>query len=137
MISTDDLAQVNDLFSRYFWLIDEAQGEPWSALFTEDGVLEEPGRDPVRGRAALAAVAAQVKQAFGRGMRHTYSNLVCDYEGPDRDRIAAKLYSHVTLYETLSGTFGMALIRARLVRQADGWKIERSTVEFLTPKAAG
>jgi hypothetical protein len=134
MISTDDWVQINDVVSRYFWAIDEADGPAWAQLWTEDGVLMEPGRQAVRGHAALTETAGMVKQHFGRGMRHTVSNLVCDYAGEDRDRVTAKFYSHVTLYEQLSGTFGMALCQAEFVRQGGAWKIASNTVDFLVPK---
>jgi hypothetical protein len=136
MIDLEDWAAVNDVLSRYVWAIDAADGEAWAALWTEDGVLGGADREPVRGRAALAGVARGIARYHG-GMRHLYSNLLCEYLGAGRDRVEARFYSHVTLHKAFSGKgYGMALCRAELVREGGRWLIASNDLDVRGPKGA-
>ena len=134
MISTDDWAGINDAISRYCWNVDASDGPAWAALWTEDGVLTGMTPEPLVGRAALTAMADGIKGVFGRGMRHFYSNLVCDY-GANKDEVKAKFYNMVSLYLDHSGIMGMAICHATFVRQSGEWKVKTNDVELLTPKA--
>jgi hypothetical protein len=136
MIGLDDWAAVNDVLSRYIWLIDTADGPGWAALWTEDGLLTGHGPAPARGRAALADVARSTGH-YGGGMRHLYSNLICEYADTGRDRINARFYSHVSLHGAFADQqFGMALCQAELVRQDGRWKIARNHLDIRGPKGA-
>ncbi|MCK2221092.1 nuclear transport factor 2 family protein [Actinomadura sp. ATCC 31491] len=48
-------AEVEQFYAAHFHLLDEGRAEEWALTFTDDGVFHPPGgREPVRGRAALA-----------------------------------------------------------------------------------
>jgi hypothetical protein len=131
MIEAGDWAAIHDVLSRYVWLIDGGDHEGWAALWTEDGVLT--GRGEVRGRAALAALAATQTGKYGGDMRHLMSNLDCSY-AESRDVVRARFYSHVSLLGVHAEDYGIALCHAELVRQGGEWKIRANDLDIRGPK---
>jgi ketosteroid isomerase-like protein len=127
MIDKDDLAAVNELVASYCWAVDEADGAGYAALWTEDGELVGATPQPLKGHAALAGMASGMT---GTGMRHLYSNLICEYAGGGRDQIKAKFYNYVATYSGQPGLVAMAVCHADLVRQGGGWKIKTNNVSI-------
>jgi Asp/Glu/hydantoin racemase len=76
-LSVEDREEIRQLYAAYGWAIDYngGQGQDWAGCFTEDGVLEIPGRRVV-GRRALAAFANETYADTGGLMRHWYTNLL-------------------------------------------------------------
>lgn len=70
---------VRDTLARYTWAGDGGRVDELAATFTADGVLEIRGRQPVRGRAAIAEMLAGVaavppRAGVRRIVRHNLAN---------------------------------------------------------------
>jgi 3-phenylpropionate/cinnamic acid dioxygenase small subunit len=132
MISTEDWHHINDVIARYCWCVDEADGDGWASLFTDDGQMNGMGLN-LKGREQLKGMAEGMR---GGAMRHLYSNLVCEYAGGGKDEVKANYYSYVANYaQTGVNVVGMALCRATLVRQGGAWKIRRNDIDLVGPTA--
>jgi SnoaL-like domain len=122
----DTLAQYTHAGDRY--LLDEYAG-----AFTEDGVLEIRGQDPLQGRAAIvdrfggatAAQQAQQRAATARAVgterrivRHTVSNIRFESISPAEAVVA----SYFTVFTEI-GLDHMGRYRDRLVPVGDRWLI--------------
>jgi len=66
------LSQVNQAYSDYTFALDGNDPDGLAACFAEDGVWAISGRDPIEGRAAIAAF---VEETSGARPRHLYANL--------------------------------------------------------------
>ena len=111
--------------ARYCWTVDEGDEDGWIALWAEDGVFSGVTPEPVVGREALRGVV-KMAQGLGPGMmRHSITNLYCDYlEG--KDRVLAKYYNQVTHWNQGARIALMALATVELERDGGGWLIARS-----------
>jgi hypothetical protein len=127
MIDIQDWAQINELLARYCWAVDEADGQAYAALWTEDGELSGIAPVPLKGPAALAGMADGIR---GTGMRHLYSNLICEYVDAARERVRARFYNYVARYGEAPGPVGMAVCHAEFVRQTGGWKLKTNNVDI-------
>ncbi len=122
----DTLAQYTHAGDRF--VLDEFAG-----AFTEDGVLEIRGQEPVRGRAAIVArfggatVAQQAQQAAAtaraagtarRIVRHTVTNIRFESVSPAEAAVA----SYFTVFTEI-GLDHMGRYRDRLVPSSDRWLI--------------
>ena len=52
-MSAEEITEINHLTNRYNQAADSGNGEAFAETFTEDGILEMPGSDPIIGRDAL------------------------------------------------------------------------------------
>jgi hypothetical protein len=107
-----------------------------AALFTEDGVLERPSGEPLRGRAAIARAYAE--RPADRLTRHLVTNTRVEIESPAQ----ARALSYVLLWTGLrldqAGPFG-PLVRQQMVGEFDdtfvateaGWRIARRIARFV------
>jgi ketosteroid isomerase-like protein len=130
-VSTDDYVAIADHMARYCWAVDEGDEAGWAALWTEDGEFTGATPQPVKGREAMKGVV-QMSQRLGPGMmRHSISNLMCDYIGGDRDRVLASYYNLVSSWNDGAKTALMALSKVQLVRHGQGWLIKRSDSRVL------
>jgi hypothetical protein len=133
-VSLDDANAINDLLARYCWYFDEGRGEEWAGLYAEDGVLEGSRPEPVRGRAALASIAADSYARFGGRLRHHHGNVYLEY-GEDVNAVIARFYNQVSTWTGGGGgvLLMMAISTATLVRSGrDGsWRIRKNSVVML------
>ena len=90
-------AACRDTIARAARLIDQQDYEGFAALFTEDGVLQRPGGEPLQGRAAM--VAAYRARPPSRITRHLLAGTVVDAVSPDE----ALAFSTVLLWVGDSG----------------------------------
>ena len=128
-ISTDDYVSISDFLGRYCWLIDEGEVDDWVALWTEDGAFMATGMELV-GREKLKLIHQQAS-ASGRGTtRHVACNLHCDY-GPSRDTVQARLYNYVTNWSNNNKPPLLAVCKATIIRDGQGWKMKRNDVTML------
>jgi 3-phenylpropionate/cinnamic acid dioxygenase small subunit len=129
-VSTEDHINISDHMARYCWTVDEGDEESWIALWTEDGVFSGVTPEPVVGREALRGVV-KMAQGLGPGMmRHSITNLYCDYiDG--KDRVQANYYNLVTNWNDGARMALMAMSRVQLVRSSAGWLIARSDSKVL------
>ncbi len=119
----DTLAQYTHAGDRF--LLDEFAG-----AFTEDGVLEIRGQDPLRGRAAItarfggateaqqAAATARASGTARRIVRHTVTNIRFESVSPAEAVVA----SYFTVFTEI-GLDHMGRYRDRLVPSSDRWLI--------------
>lgn len=123
-ISPDDYVCISQHLARYCWAVDEIDSEGWSSLFTEDGVFAGAlPEDPV-GREALRQVPVNAGALIPE-MRHFITNLCCEY-GADRNSVIARYYTCITSWKDGGVFYALALARADLVRNGEGWLIHRS-----------
>lgn len=85
-------AACRDTIARAARLVDLQDYEGFAALFTEDGVLQRPGGEPLVGREAI--VAAYRARPASRITRHLLAGTVVDLLAPDE----AQAYSSVLLW---------------------------------------
>ena len=78
-MSAEDIIEINHLTNRYNQAADSGNGEAFAATFTEDGVLEMPGSDPIAGRNALVVSGDSFPQLI-EGVRHWTNNQVVEIE---------------------------------------------------------
>jgi ketosteroid isomerase-like protein len=125
-VSTEDLLAITDHFGRYCWAVDEGDEDGWIALWAEDGVFAGVTPEPICGREALRGVV-KMAQRLGPGMmRHSITNLVCDYMDDGHDRVLAAYYNLVTNWNDGAQMALLALSRVQLTRNGAGWLIARS-----------
>jgi hypothetical protein len=129
-VSTDDHVAISDLLARYCWRVDEGDEDGWLALWHEDGVFTGVSPEPFVGHEALRGVV-RMAQAGGPGMmRHTISNLTCDYRD-GRDMVLASYYNMVTNWTNGARIALLALSRVLLERTSGGWLIRRNDTKVL------
>lgn len=126
-VSVEDYIAISDFWGRYCWMVDENRADEWVALWTEDGVFTGMGPEPLVGREALRAIPAASFAQSGGAMRHAYANLYLDY-GETKDVVIAHLYNMVTNWKSGGAFQVMAVCKATLVRDGDGWKVKRNDV---------
>jgi hypothetical protein len=122
-----------DTLAQYTHAGDRYQLEEFAGAFTEDGLLEIRGQEPLRGRAAIMErfggasaattahdVAAKARQegSTRRIVRHTVSNVRFEALTPDEATVA----SYFTVF-THVGLDHMGRYRDRLVPVGDRWLI--------------
>jgi hypothetical protein len=79
-LSADDRLALHELYARYAYAFDGADGDVWSALFTPDGVFVLPDGTAVSGTDELRKfVVARSDDA--PGMRHLMTNILLDESG--------------------------------------------------------
>jgi hypothetical protein len=78
-LSTDDLIEILQLYSRYSTAIDTGDGAGFGACFVPDGILDS-GIGVSEGRTAIGEFATQTHSAMP-GMRHNATNVVVEGDG--------------------------------------------------------
>jgi hypothetical protein len=126
-VTAEDQVAIGDCLGRYCWHADEGDVQKWLALWTEDGVFALAGMPPMVGYEALKYVPVSV--AAGK-MRHSYSNLHCDYGATD-DTIIARYYNLVTSWENGGAFKSMIIGELTCVRDGNAWKIKRNDVRAI------
>lgn len=81
-----------DTIARAARMVDRQDYEAFAALFTEDGVLQRPGGEPLQGRSAI--VAAYRARPASRITRHLLGGTVVDVLSADE----ALAFSNVLLF---------------------------------------
>jgi 3-phenylpropionate/cinnamic acid dioxygenase small subunit len=80
----DDFTEINQLYARYCWTMDEKFHEEWLDCFTEDGGVEGPNFGRYSGREQLAQFLAKYRaETTMYQMRHVISNIFLDIQGDD------------------------------------------------------
>jgi hypothetical protein len=122
-----------DTLAQYTHAGDRYQLDDFADAFTEDGLLEIRGQEPLRGRAAIVerfggagaadsaqrvAAEARVSGSDRRIVRHTVSNIRFESVTPDEATVA----SYFTVF-THVGLDHMGRYRDRLVPVGERWLI--------------
>jgi hypothetical protein len=120
--SADRLA-IAELYARYNWAVDSADGAQFAACFIDDGAFIGSAGE-MRGRETLTRFATD-EALDRRGVMHFTGNLVIDFETPDEAQGRAYMMA------LLPDSAGLKIERAgryrdRLIRSSAGWHfIER------------
>jgi SnoaL-like domain len=124
--------RIRDTLARYTWSGDSLRAEELAAAFCEDGELEVRGREPVRGRDAIADFVAGVGRrppapaagtAARRIVRHNVTNIRFLELEPERALVAS--------YFTVLTEIGLdhhGRYRDTFVRAGDEWLIRHRFV---------
>jgi hypothetical protein len=114
----DNLLQIQDLYARYAWALDDRRDEEWLECFTDKGSVESSLFGRYEGREDLRRFLAKYQSAFNTmQLRHLNSNLVIDISG---DRAEGRCY--LVLYSSRRGRAdinAIGIYRDQL-RQIDG-----------------
>jgi hypothetical protein len=91
----DDLLQIQQLYARYAWALDDRRDEDWLQCFTEDGTVESTQFGRFQGREELRRFLIKYQNAFKTmQLRHLNSNLLIDISGDQAEgRCYLVLYS--------------------------------------------
>jgi 3-phenylpropionate/cinnamic acid dioxygenase small subunit len=82
----DDLAEIQQLYSRYCWTLDEKRHEEWLNCFAEDGVVEGSNFGRFVGREQLRVFIAKYRAETAMyQMRHIISNINVNIQGDNAD----------------------------------------------------
>ena len=87
-LSTEDRAEINDLYVRYAYAFDGADADGYAALYMPDGRFSPPGIDPAVGTEALRDFVAS-RSSEMPGMRHVIANILIE---PDGDNAKGRAY---------------------------------------------
>jgi 3-phenylpropionate/cinnamic acid dioxygenase small subunit len=117
-----DRLDIQDLFARYCFLIDENRGDEWAALFARDAVFDVPGLARLEGRAEIRKMVEMVSaQSQGR-WRHQLTNIVAEPAG-DTESASVRMSGLVTDWSNEGAVSTFSDYSARL-RKIDGeWRI--------------
>jgi hypothetical protein len=91
----DDLLQIQQLYARYAWALDDRRDEDWLHCFTEDGSVESSMFGRFEGREQLRRFLVKYQAAFKTmQLRHLNSNLLIEISGDQAEgRCYLVLYS--------------------------------------------
>ncbi|GIX30597.1 MAG: hypothetical protein KatS3mg124_1069 [Porticoccaceae bacterium] len=124
-LAAEERLAIQDLIARYAFFTDQYQGEAWSQLFLEEGVLEGLP-EPLVGREALAAKNVELKEGPTE-YRHFITNLYL--ESGAADRAVARAYGLVLDWALRPPSLAMFVeYRFDLVKRGGQWKIARVVV---------
>jgi 3-phenylpropionate/cinnamic acid dioxygenase small subunit len=102
----DDLAEIQQLYSRYCWTIDEKLHEEWLDCFTQDGGVEGPNFGRYTGREQLRQFIAKYRSETAMfQMRHVISNIMVEIHD---DSAVGKCY--LLHYRTHKGVIELSAI---------------------------
>jgi len=86
----DDMAEIEKLYTRYCWTLDEKKHEDWLSCFAEDGVVEGPNFGRYVGRDQLRQFLVKYRAETAMfQVRHVISNITVEIEG---DSAVGKCY---------------------------------------------
>lgn len=97
--------QIRDGLARYNWAGDAGRLTDLATTFTEDGVLEIRGRQPLRGRSEIVAFLGGVRDGVSRRpgvptvVRHHVANVLFAEVNPERARVSCyfAVFTHIGL----------------------------------------
>jgi hypothetical protein len=118
--------RIRDTLARYNWSGDSLRLDEFIQTFCEDGELQLKGREPVRGRAAIAEFLGGVappQTGVTPIVRHNLTNIRFLELTPDRGRIA----SYFTVVTEI-GLDHCGRYRDTFVRVGDEWLIQHRLV---------
>ena len=120
-----------DLYGLYAHHYDEGRSDEFAALFTPDGVFTVAGRDPVRGRTAIAETARVGRKAFP-GVRHLVSSIAV-VVSPDATTATGQAYVQAVRVDGTSiRLVTLGRYTDRFVQDGGRWLIADHQYEPLT-----
>tara|TARA_R110002124_G_scaffold75976_5_gene203642 strand:+ start:180 stop:602 length:423 start_codon:yes stop_codon:yes gene_type:complete len=115
---------IRDLLARYTYNGDRGRVAELAACFTEDGVLEYPGANPIGPEAIAASLSSGTRNPELKFVRHHITNPMIDVDG---DTATARSYFtvHSNIGPDHSGTYD-----DRIVLTIDGWRLAHRRVRI-------
>jgi 3-phenylpropionate/cinnamic acid dioxygenase small subunit len=120
-LDTRDLLAIHDLLARYGHVVDDADWERLSEVFSDDGVfdLEAIGRGRAQGMEELRACFARLDHPLA----HHTTNVTIEPDSPRRARVRCKYLVVSDDGRARSGEY-----HDDVVLTSVGWRLERRTV---------
>jgi SnoaL-like domain len=129
-LTTQDLADIQQLYAKYNQVLDAGKAEAWADTFTPDGVFNKTNV----GRDALITFAKGFYEQGGGKRRHWNTNLVLTgtSEGADGS-VYLMLWDVGNRPATILVT---GIYEDKLVKTKDGWRFKSRAVNADTPRPA-
>lgn len=125
-------AEVQQFYSKHMHLLDTGAAKDWADSFTEDGVFSPPSApEPIVGRAALAAGAAEAKAvllAKGEQHRHLLLNMDIDPQADGTLRVRSYAPVVATPIGGEPRLFVMCVMNDVLVREGERYLVKHRIV---------
>jgi hypothetical protein len=120
-LNYDDRTEIDDLFSRYSYYIDNRAGEAFAGTFTQDGRLEFPGV-VVKGHDQLVAFGS--RPAEDKIRFHFVGSILLVPVAPGHVRARSMVIIGMRdIHGTAPATFdGVGVYEDDIVRTPDGWR---------------
>ncbi len=125
-MSADEIIEINHLTNKYNQAADSGNGEAFAGTFTEDGILEMPGSDPIAGRDALTVSGNTFPQLI-EGVRHWTNNQVVEING---DSATARCYLLLTSAGSPPNIMTSGSYSDKLIKTDQGWKVTKRSVSL-------
>ena len=125
-MSAEEIMEINHLTNRYNQAADSGNGEAFAETFTEDGVLEMPGSDPIVGRNALVVSGDSFPQLI-EGVRHWTNNQVVEIDG---DSATARCYLLLMNAGSPPTFMTSGIYSDELTKTDQGWRFTKRSVSL-------
>ena len=125
-MSAEEITEINHLTNRYNQAADSGNGEAFAETFTEDGILEMPGSDPIAGRDALTVSGNTFPQLI-EGVRHWTNNQVVEING---DSATASCYLLLMSAGSPPNMMTTGRYSDELIKTDRGWKFTKRSVSL-------
>ena len=125
-MSAEEIIEINHLTNKYNQAADSGNGEAFAETFTEDGILEMPGSDPIAGRAALIVSGNTFPQLI-EGVRHWTNNQVVEING---DSATARCCLLLLSAGSPPNIMTTGSYSAELIKTDQGWKFTKRSVSL-------
>lgn len=121
-LSAEDLTEIDQLYARYNWAIDQGDAEGYAATFTADGVFNaNVGHD------AIVKFAQGFHAGIGARVRHWNTNLLVV---PTATGAHGQVYLVLVDFSTKPATIAAsASYSDELVKTAQGWRFTKRTTK--------
>tara|TARA_B100000700_G_scaffold320539_1_gene418026 strand:+ start:3776 stop:4159 length:384 start_codon:yes stop_codon:yes gene_type:complete len=125
-MSAEEIMEINHLTNRYNQAADTGNGKAFAETFTEDGILEMPGSDPIVGRNALEVSGDSFPQLI-KGVRHWINNQVVEING---NSATASCYLLLMNSGSPPNMMTTGSYSDELIKTDQGWKFTKRSVSL-------
>ena len=117
-LTTDDLVEIQQLYARYNWSLDNGDAEAYAATFTPDGVFNNNN-----GHDAIVKFAQGFHAGLGSHLKHWNTNLMIT---PSPSGANGQVYLVLVDYATKPPSiFTSATYADELVKTPQGWRFKK------------
>jgi hypothetical protein len=129
-LSAQDLADIQGLYARYNWALDEGDAEGWAATFTADGVFKIEDQGPAgvnAGHDAIVKFAQGFRASIGKHVKHWNTNLLLT---PTATGATGRVYLILVDFGTKPASIvTSATYSDELAKTAQGWRFTKRAVK--------
>jgi ketosteroid isomerase-like protein len=117
-LTTDDLVEIQQLYSKYNWALDSGDAQAYASTFTPDGVFNNN-----TGHDAIVKFAEGFHAGLGSHVKHWNTNLMIL---PTPEGASGQVYLVLVDFGTKPATIvTSATYSDQLVKTAQGWRFKR------------